>query len=127
MSDHRMLVFTNPVEGKENEFHEWYDDVHIPDCLRIDGVAAVTRYEVADVQASLRPVGVSEKTGGVTQRYLAVWELEGDLVEVFANTREEFASGRMRMADVFTDAEVYVFTEIRSPVRAGDICSPEAA
>ncbi|MHB8693726.1 MAG: hypothetical protein ACYDHH_21015 [Solirubrobacteraceae bacterium] len=42
MTTHRMLVFTNPVEGKENEFHEWYDSVHIPDCLRIDGIKSVT-------------------------------------------------------------------------------------
>lgn len=127
MSTHHMLVFTNPVEGKENEFHEWYDHVHIPDCLRIGGFTAVTRYEVARLQASLRRVGVDEKTGGVTQRYLAVWELEGDLKEIFANAREEFASGRIRMADVFTDAEVYLFTEIRDRVRACDIGAAEVA
>jgi hypothetical protein len=28
---------------------------------------------------------VDEKTGGVTQRYLAVWELEGDLKEILKN------------------------------------------
>jgi hypothetical protein len=31
------------------------------------------------------------------------------------------------MADVFTDAEVYLFTEIRDRVRACDIGAPEVA
>ncbi|MHB8694450.1 MAG: hypothetical protein ACYDHH_24690 [Solirubrobacteraceae bacterium] len=113
-----MLVFTNPVEGKESEFHDWYDQVHIPDILRIKGVSAVTRYEISPLQASLSRVGVDEKKSGITQRYLAVWEVEGDLEEVFSGTRDEFAAGQVTMADVFRDAEMYVFTEIRAPARA---------
>jgi len=66
---------------------------------------------------------VDEKTGGVTQRYLAVWELEGDLKEILKNAGKEFACGRVRMADVFTDAEAYLFTEISAPSAAGDITS----
>ncbi|MHB8693725.1 MAG: hypothetical protein ACYDHH_21010 [Solirubrobacteraceae bacterium] len=61
---------------------------------------------------------MDEKSGGVTQRYLAVWEMEGDLKQVLKNAGAEFASGRVRMADVFTDAEAYLFTEIRGPVAA---------
>ena len=27
------VVFSNPAEGKEDEFNEWYDTVHIPELL----------------------------------------------------------------------------------------------
>jgi hypothetical protein len=27
----QFLVFTNPVEGREDEYNEWYDNVHLGD------------------------------------------------------------------------------------------------
>ena len=30
MSDHVMVVFTNPVTGKEDEYNRWYNEVAIP-------------------------------------------------------------------------------------------------
>jgi hypothetical protein len=32
------LVFSNPVEGREDEYNAWYDEVHLPDVQRIPGV-----------------------------------------------------------------------------------------
>ena len=120
MSTHRMLVFTNPVEGREDEFHDWYDNVHIPDVLDVDGITAVTRYEVSHLKVGFTRVGIAERTGGLNQRYLAVWEIEGELQDMFVSARNAFAEGRMRMSDVFTDAEAYIFSEIRAPVTSAD-------
>jgi hypothetical protein len=119
-----MLVFTNPVEGREEEFNDWYDNVHIPDTLRTEGFVAVTRYELAGVQPATRRLDAAEKNGGETtpsQRYLAVWELEGDLKQVFANVGRELASGRLRMSDVVTDVRAWVFTAIRPTALASQI------
>jgi hypothetical protein len=119
MSAHRMLVFTNPVAGKEDQFHDWYDTVHVPDCLAIEGIVAVTRYEVSSLQASLDRVDAATTTGAATlpprppQQYLAVWDMEGDLRDIFRSTRAQYAAGLMRMSDVFVDAQSWVFTEIR--------------
>ena len=33
------VVFSNPVEGKDDEFNDWYDNVHIPDLLQGSGDA----------------------------------------------------------------------------------------
>ena len=27
------IVFSNPFEGKDDEFNEWYDNVHLPEVL----------------------------------------------------------------------------------------------
>jgi hypothetical protein len=34
MPKHLMLVLTNPVEGKDAEYNEWYTNTHLPDILR---------------------------------------------------------------------------------------------
>jgi hypothetical protein len=119
-----MLVFTNPVEGREEEFNDWYDNVHIPDTLRTDGFVAVTRYELAGVQPATHRLDAAERNGGETvpsQRYLAVWELEGDLKQVFANVGRELASGRLTMSNVVTDIRACVFTAIRPTAVADQI------
>ena len=38
------VVFSNPVAGKEDEFNEWYDKVHIPELLTVPGMLSATRY-----------------------------------------------------------------------------------
>ncbi len=30
---------------KEKEFHDWYDNVHVPDVLGVPGIVRVTRFE----------------------------------------------------------------------------------
>jgi hypothetical protein len=121
VSTHHLLVFTNPVEGKEEGFHDWYDNVHVPDCLRTDGFVAVRRYEVAGEQADTSRLNGAQDTSRPSQRYLAAWELEGDLNEIFRNVGREIKSGRLRMSDVFTDVQAFVFTPIGPRVEATEI------
>jgi hypothetical protein len=119
-----MLVFTNPAEGREQEFDDWYDNVHIPETLRTEGFVAVTRYALSDVQAATRRLDAAEKDVNEAtppQRYLAVWELEGDLRHAFAAVGRELASGRLAMSDVVTDIRAWVFTAIRPTVRAAEL------
>lgn len=72
------LVFSNPVEGREDEYNEWYDEVHLADVQRIPGVVGATRYEYA-------PTRFGEVTAPpTTHRYLAVYELEGDADDMLA-------------------------------------------
>ena len=78
-----MLVFSNPAEGKEAEFNAWYEGTHIPEMLGTPGVVAAQRYETAHVEGFPTP----------PQKYLAVYELDGDLATVFAAINERGASG----------------------------------
>jgi hypothetical protein len=52
---HFVLLSTNPVDGREQEFNDWYDNVHIPDCLGTSGFVAGTRYKLSDRQANMGP------------------------------------------------------------------------
>ena len=47
MADHHMLVFTNPLPGREAEFNKWYDEVHLPEVLQVKGFVAARRYVVS--------------------------------------------------------------------------------
>lgn len=40
----QILVYSSPVAGREEEYHRWYDAVHLPDVLRVPGVVAAQRY-----------------------------------------------------------------------------------
>ena len=46
MEKYLMLTLTNAKPGKEQEFERWNDELHIPDLLRLPGVATATRYQV---------------------------------------------------------------------------------
>jgi len=40
------IVLTNPVPGKEAEFEEWYDTVHVADMRRVPGVRSGRRFRL---------------------------------------------------------------------------------
>ncbi len=50
MGTYKLLVLTNAVEGRDDEFNQWYDHQHIPDALDVPGYVAAQRFRLADVQ-----------------------------------------------------------------------------
>jgi hypothetical protein len=64
---HVLLVFTDPVEGREDEYNAWCDDVHLGEVIEIDGFVRAQRFKVADLMP-----GVTD------QGYVAFYELETD-------------------------------------------------
>jgi hypothetical protein len=45
---YRMFVFTNPVDGQESDYNDWYDRQHVPDVLRVPGFLSGQRFAMAD-------------------------------------------------------------------------------
>ena len=68
MSENILVVLTNPVPGKENEFNEWYSNIHIQEICQLSGFKSAQRFKLGDAQ--LGPDGA--------QGYLAIYEIEGD-------------------------------------------------
>ena len=79
-----MVVFSNPAEGRDDEFNRWYDETHLPEVLEIEGVVAARRYEL----------GVEDPDA--PHRYLAVYELDQPCAEVLERL---VAAGQRRRAD----------------------------
>jgi len=65
------LVYSNPVEGMEEEYNQWYNNVHLKEVLQIEGFIAAQRFELTSAQL------VEEQE----YKYLAMYEIDSDDVE----------------------------------------------
>jgi hypothetical protein len=64
----KMLVYTDSISPERDaEFNTWYDRVHVPDVLKIDGIIGCTRFKVAESPAADTP-----------GKYLAIYDVEAD-------------------------------------------------
>jgi hypothetical protein len=69
VAKHMLIVETNCTDGDDDEFNRWYDEVHIPELLRIDGFVDAKRFEVAGAQMGRRQP---------EHRYLAFYEIDAE-------------------------------------------------
>jgi hypothetical protein len=73
-----LVVQSKPSSPDElDEFHRWYDEVHFPEILAVEGFRSARRYQAADGES-----------------YLAVYEVD-DVDEAKAAMAEAGAAGRM--------------------------------
>jgi hypothetical protein len=77
---YKLIVMTNPVEGRADEFNDWYTNVHIPDLLRLPGIVGAQRFSRAAFQRG---------DGPFPYEYLAIYhcdtnDLEGLIAEIDA-------------------------------------------
>ncbi|MFN8559281.1 MAG: DUF4286 family protein [Dehalococcoidia bacterium] len=69
-----LLVYSNCPEGQEDEFNRWYDTVHVPDLLALDGVVAARRFALSGPG-----IPMTARDGSATvARFLAMYELDSD-------------------------------------------------
>lgn len=88
------VVFSNPVEGKDAEFNEWYDNVHIPELLRVPGMLSAKRYTLQEAAVYSVPGGVRPE-----HRYMTIYEMEGDVDDLMDRIRRSVAGGEVVMSD----------------------------
>jgi hypothetical protein len=67
MATYRLLVLSNPVEGREDEYNDWYTDRHLGDIVSLDGFVAAQRFRF------VRPRRPGQEP---EYRYLAIYEVE---------------------------------------------------
>jgi hypothetical protein len=74
MGRYLLVVQTNAIEGRDREFNDWYDQLHIPELLAVPGVVAARRYELGEHQLGngMEPMMSSSQPF----RYLAIYEIE---------------------------------------------------
>ena len=119
MAKHTFIVFTNPVEGKESEYNDWYNRQHIPDILNVPGFVGAQRFRLADAQMS--------RDGNRTHKYLAVYEIEtDDLAGTLKELRARVGTAEIVSSDAIDtkNAATYVFTPIAEKVLASEVRRP---
>lgn len=98
MADCLMLVFTNPVEGQDRAFNEWYDSRHVNDVLAVPGVVAGRRYDLAPMTVP-EDADLPAEVPVQPHRYLAVYELDRDPGDVMKEFLDRVARGKIPLSE----------------------------
>jgi hypothetical protein len=108
-----LVVYTNPITpDREDDFNKWYDAVHLPEVLQIDGFTGATRYRVAEAQAK----GAPEPA----HRFMAIYEVDTAEPQALLDTMLRDAS-KMDMGDSldWPSARAHLYEEISPRLVAG--------
>lgn len=102
MEKHLMVVMTNPVPGRDDEYNSWYDDQHLEDVLKIEGIRSAERFELSAAQRGDPPYPFE---------YLALYWIEtDDLPSVVAELKRRSGTARMPLTEALAaDKLVYLF------------------
>jgi hypothetical protein len=84
-----LIVLTNSVDGQDVEFNDWYDNVHLPEVLALDGFVSASRYKLSESQLPAEEMAPSQ------HRYAAIYELDTEPAQAFETLLEEVRTGRM--------------------------------
>jgi hypothetical protein len=74
MARFSFVVYSNPVEGREQEYNDWYSNQHLKDLLAIPGVLAARRFKISATQI---------REAAQPYQYLAIYDIEADDVPSF--------------------------------------------
>ena len=119
MAKYTFIVFTNPVEGKESEYNDWYNRQHIPDVLNIPGFVSGQRFRLADSQMS--------RDGSRVHKYLAIYEIEtDDLASTLKELRARGGTAEIVPSDAIDMKNVasHIFAPIAEKVLASEVRRP---
>lgn len=74
-----LYVETRPLPGHEEDYHQWYDETHVPEIVAFDGFVSARRFAPVD-------------DGGP---FIAMYEMDADDLEAaFARMIEASRAGR---------------------------------
>lgn len=103
MGEFKLVVLTRPVEGREEEFNDWYTNQHLDDVLAIPGFTAAQRFKLK---------GDPMKPG--SWNYFAIYEVSHDDPKaVIDDMMSRVGTDRMPMSEALAeDLYCELFEEI---------------
>lgn len=99
----KLIVLSNPSEGREDEYNDWYSDRHLPDVLRVPGIVGAQRFRRTQVQRDLAPQ---------PWQYLAVYHCDADDVQkVVDGLRSRSGTPEMPISGALAESRYVCFFE----------------
>jgi hypothetical protein len=95
MVSYNFIVFSNPVDGRELAYNDWYDNVHLGEVLAVPGFVAADRFRVL-------------AKGEETPRfgYVAIYQMDThDPRATLSELTGRAARGEIRMSDALGSVE----------------------
>ena len=100
MAHFKLVVMSDALDNRDDEFNNWYDNIHLKDVLAVDGIVAAQRFKLLS---------------GGKWKYLAIYELEcDDPLPVVERLQSLAGTDAMPISDAF-DLEKY-FMAIAEPI-----------
>jgi hypothetical protein len=113
-----LLVLSDAVDGREDEFNDWYTNRHLADIVALPGFRSAKRYR-------LRTLNM----GAISNKYLAIYEIDADdperaVAEMFA--LRDTAAMPLSPAFDLDRCNVAIFEACSDEVLAPDAAAPDA-
>jgi len=67
MARYKLIALTTPQPGREDDYHDWYDNNHLPELVNKFGMNGAQRYDL-----------VARLVGSDSNPYLAIYDIETD-------------------------------------------------
>ncbi len=97
------VVMTNPVEGKDKEYNDWYSNVHLKEVVAIKGFKSAQRFKLTEAQ----------QLDNQPYKYMAIYEVENEDVEgTIQNLNEAADTLNMEPVIDYSSLQVSVFESI---------------
>ena len=74
MGNYIFAVYTNPVEGREDEYNDWYETRHLADLYACPGIVSARRFKIAQHQLRDAPF---------PYRYFSIYEIQSEDLQEF--------------------------------------------
>ena len=102
MAKFKVLVLTEATEGKEAEFSDYYENLHLDEVLSTTGLLSAQRFKLAATAGDPPPL-----------EYLALYDAEAESAASVLQNLNETRSRRQQSDSLnFRTAKVWVFEEI---------------
>jgi hypothetical protein len=99
-----LVVLSDPADGREQEFNDWYTTQHVPDVLHVPGFISGQRFKLVE----------NDSSNTVIPHYLVKFEFQSyDLAATVAEINRRLRSGQTRMSTAMgPDAMVYFMSPL---------------
>ena len=110
MPRYKLVVMSKPLEGREQEYNDWYQNVHLRDVVAIDGIYAAQRFRMS----------LSVMPGADPLPYLAIYDIEtNDLEGTIEELKRRSQSGEMFISETLSpDLFTVAYEELGPLVKA---------
>jgi hypothetical protein len=121
------VVLSNAVEGRDEEFNDWYTNRHLGDVLQVPGFSSARRFGLAgsDKQTLAIPgvdAGESDpESKGAEYKYLALYGLDGEPAAAIAAMGKALGDGMFISESMHPKFSAFPYTALTDEVTAASL------
>jgi hypothetical protein len=96
MNAYKLVVLSRPVDGRDDEYNDWYTNQHLGDVLKVPGFASAQRFKIK-----------GDPVAGEAWDYLAVYEIDHENPKSVLDELGKRAGGEQMPMSPALSSELY--------------------